>query len=148
MRALVKISGLDHRFISPYNPRADGKVERAIGTLVQVIKKMVHGTNMLWPMYTPFAQYAFNIKIASLTGSAPFALMFGRSPNDWKDYTKDPPETIPFDMEEKLSKWKEHQEKMIALLLPAINERILKQKNEMVAKLNKILYIYKSQDNG
>lgn len=137
LRALVKISGLDHRFISPYNPRADGKVERAIGTLVQVIKKMVHGTNMLWPMYTPFAQYAFNIKIASLTGSAPFALMFGRSPNDWKDYTKDPPETIPFDMEEKLSKWKEHQEKMIALLLPAINERILKQKNEMVAKLNK-----------
>ncbi len=138
LRALVKISGLEHRFISPYNPRADGKVERAIGTLVQVIKKMVHGTNMLWPMYTQFAQYAYNRKISSLTGSTPFALMFGRAPNEWKDYTKDPPETITLDTEEQVSKWKEHQEKMVSLLLPAISQRILKQKNEMVIKLNKM----------
>ncbi len=139
LRALVKISGLEHRFISPYNPRADGKVERAIGTIVQVLKKMVHGSNRLWPLYTPFSQYAFNIKIANLPGSMPFALMFGRAPNEWKDYTKDPPEAIPYDMssEERLVKWKEHQDKMVALLLPAISRRILQSKHEMIAKLNK-----------
>jgi hypothetical protein len=126
LRALVKLSGIEHRFISPYNPRADGKVERAIGTLSSVIKKMVHGSIMLWPMYVPFAQYAFNLKISSLTGCAPFVLMFGRQPNEWKDFTKDDTPPIPFDYDVQLSKWKEHQDKMISLLLPAINERILK----------------------
>jgi hypothetical protein len=136
LRALVKICGVEHRFISPYNPRADGKVERAIGTLVSVIKKMVHGSKMFWPIYAPFAQYTFNRKIAALTGSSPFSLMFGRAPNEWRDYTKDPPELIPLDSEEKRSKWKEHQDKMASLLLPAISQRVLKAKNEMVARLN------------
>lgn len=137
MRVLVKLSGMEHRFISPYNPRADGKVERAIGTLVSVIKKMVHGSTTAWPMYVPFAQYAFNIKIASLTNSAPFALMFGRSPNEWKDYTKNPPVDIPYDYQDQLSKWKEHQDKMISVLLPAISQKILTSKNQMVSRLNK-----------
>ena len=137
LRALVKLSGIEHRFISPYNPRADGKVERAIGTLSSVIKKMVHGSIMLWPMYVPFAQYAFNIKISSLSGCAPFMLMFGRKPNEWKDFTKAPPTSIPFDYDVQLSKWKEHQDKMVSLLLPAVSERILKSKNEMITRLNK-----------
>jgi len=136
LRALVKICGVEHRFISPYNPRADGKVERAIGTLVAVIKKMVHGSKMFWPIYAPFAQYTFNRKIAALTGSSPFSLMFGRAPNEWKDYSKNPPELIPLDSEEKRSKWKEHQDKMASLLLPAISQRVLKAKDEMVARLN------------
>jgi hypothetical protein len=138
LRALVRISGVEHRFISPYNPRADGKVERAIGTLVSVIKKMVHGSKMFWPIYVPFAQYTFNRKIAALTGSSPFSLMFGRAPNEWKDFSQDPPQVIPLDSEEKLSKWKEHQDKMVSLLLPAINTRILKAKDEMVARLNNL----------
>lgn len=138
LRALVKISGIEHRFISPYNPRADGKVERSIGTMASVIKKMVHGAIMLWPLYVPFAQYAFNIKISSLTGCAPFFLMFGRMPNEWKDFTKEDPTPVPFDYDVELSKWKEHQEKMVSLLLPAIDERILKSKDEMVTRLNKI----------
>jgi hypothetical protein len=139
LRALVKLSGIEHRFISPYNPRADGKVERSIGTLSSVIKKMVHGSIMLWPMYVPFAQYAYNVKISSLTGCTPFFLMYGRQPNEWRDYTKDHDEgvSIPFDYDVKLSQWKEHQDKMVSLLLPAINERILKSKNEMISRLNK-----------
>ncbi len=136
LRTLTKISGVEHRFISPYNPRADGKVERAVCTLVFIIKKMVHGSKMFWSIYVPFAQYTFNCKIAALTGSAPFALMFGRAPNEWKDYTKDPPETIPLDPDEKLSKWKEHQDKMVSLLMPAISRKVLKAKEEMVARLN------------
>ena len=137
MRVLVKLSGVEHRFISPYNPRADGKVERAIGTLVSVIKKMVHGSTTMWPMYVPFAQYAFNIKIATLTNSTPFALMFGRPPNEWKDYTQDIPADVPYDYQERLSKWKEHQDKMISVLLPAVNQRVLSSKNQMITRLNK-----------
>ena len=137
MRVLIKLSGVEHRFISPYNPRADGKVERAIGTLVAVIKKMVHGSTTLWPMYVSFAQYAFNIKIATLTNSTPFALMFGRQPSEWKDYTQDPSVSVPYDYQTKLSKWKEHQDRMISVLLPAVNQRILSSKNQMIEHLNK-----------
>jgi len=137
LRTLVKICGIEHRFISPYNPRADGKVERAIGTIMSVIKKMVHGSNMLWPMYVPFAQYTFNIKTASLTGSAPFSLMFGRAPNEWKDYTQEPPLLVSLDLDEKRSNWKLHQDKMVSLIYPTISQHILTNKNKMVAYLNK-----------
>ena len=43
IRALVRITGIDHRLISPYNPRADGKVERVIGSTMSIIKKLLHG---------------------------------------------------------------------------------------------------------
>jgi transposase InsO family protein len=72
LRELVILIGVEHRFISPYNPRADGKVERSIGTVMGVIKKLLHGTEKLWPMYVSFAQLSFNNKIAALTGSTPF----------------------------------------------------------------------------
>ena len=32
MRALVKLIPMEHRFITPYDPHCDCKVERAIGT--------------------------------------------------------------------------------------------------------------------
>ena len=47
LKALTKLIGIEHRFISPYNPRADGKVERSIGTVMMIIKKLLHGTNNL-----------------------------------------------------------------------------------------------------
>ena len=43
IESMVKICGIDHRTIAEYNPRADGKVERAVGTALTAIKKMLHG---------------------------------------------------------------------------------------------------------
>lgn len=95
VRALVKLTGIDHRFISPYSPRADGKVERAIGTVMSVIKKELHGRSVDWPLFVPFAQLAFNHKVTTLTGSSPFVLMFGRALNELKDYTDIPAGSEP-----------------------------------------------------
>lgn len=131
LRSLVKITGIEHRFISPYNPRADGKVERSIGTCMMIIKKLLHGTNKNWPIFTSFAQITFNNKISSLTGSSPFALMFGRELNELKDYSTDPPTIIPLD------DWKTHQEKIISLIYPAISDRIKSGKDKLVQALNK-----------
>lgn len=138
LRVLVKISGVEHRFITPYNPRADGKVEKKVHTSTSVIKKMTHGANRSWPTYVPFTQYAANLKISTPTESAPFSLMLGRKANEWVDYTKEPPERIPLDFEEQLSKWKEHQDKMVSLLFPAIYKKVLGAKNEMVMRWNKV----------
>jgi hypothetical protein len=132
LRALIKLTGIEHRFISPYNPRADGKVERSIGTVTSIIKKLLNGTEMYWPMFVNFAQLSFNNKIASLTGSSPFALMFGRELNEIRDYTNDgAPITID------INDWKEHQEKIVSLIYPAISERIQSGKNKMITQLNR-----------
>ena len=67
IRTLIKLTGIDHRLISPYNPRADGKVERSIGTVMSIIKKLLHGSNEHWPVFVPSAQFFFNNKVSSLT---------------------------------------------------------------------------------
>ena len=131
LRALIKITGIDHRFISAYNPRTDGKVERSIGTCMGIIKKLLHGTNKLWPLFVSFAQITFNNKITELTGSSPFALMFGRELNELKDYSGDNATVIPLD------DWKAHQEKIVTLIYPAIHERIKSGKRKMMQTLDK-----------
>ena len=131
LRALVKITGLDHRLISPYNPRADGKVERSIGSVMQIIKKLLHGSEKHWPLFVPFAQLSFNRKVTNLTGSSPFSLMFGRAPNEIKDYSHEPATEISLD------DWKSHQEKIVSLIYPGIGDRILRSKDKMIQTLNK-----------
>jgi hypothetical protein len=146
LKALVKISGLEHRLISPYNPRSDGKVERSIQTIMSIIKKFLHGTTVHWPLFVPFAQLAFNNKVAEITGSTPFALMFGRTLNELRDYSA--PSTHictevcadPCVLTGKiisLDDWREFQEKIVALVYPAISQRIRSGKDEMLKRLNK-----------
>ena len=131
LRALVKLTGVDHRFISPYNPRADGKVERSIGTVMGIIKKELHGSDTHWPLLVPFAQLSFNNKIASLTNSSPFSLMFGRGLNEIKDYTTEPPCTVNID------DWKEHQLKVMSLIFTGVSDRIRIHKQKMIKALDK-----------
>ena len=120
LRALTRLTGVDHRFITPYNPRADGKVERSVGTVTLAISKMLHGTKSAWSRLTPFVQAAFNDKYARLTGSTPYSLMFGRRMNAFVDYTHNMEKPIPVTLEN----WKTHQEKVISVIYPAISDRI------------------------
>lgn len=129
--ALMKITGIEHRFISEYNPRADGKVERSIGTVMSIIKKLLHGTSDHWPLFVNCAQLAFNNKVANLTGSTPFSLMFGRTLNEMKDYSDTPPTQI------NLEDWKEHQQKIISLIYPAISDRIKSGKSQLMKSIDK-----------
>ena len=132
LQALMKLTGIDHRLISPYNPRADGKVERVIGSTMMIIKKLLHGAQHNWSIYVPFAQVTFNDKIASLTGSSPFSLMFGRALNLLQDYTTgDQPTPI------RLADWKDHQEKILSIIYPAITDRIKGAKDKLSQILTK-----------
>jgi hypothetical protein len=131
MRAMVKITGMAHRLISPYNPRADGKVERSIGTVTSIIKKLLHGAEKHWPLYVGFAQLSFNTKVASLTNSTPFSLMFGRVLNELKDYSGTVPTLINLD------DWKSYQDKIVSLIFPAVSEMVKDKKDKMVQALNK-----------
>jgi hypothetical protein len=134
--ALCRIAGIEKRLISAYNPRADGKVERSVGTTTTIIKKMLHGTDVNWPLFLPFAQLCFNWKISTLTGSSPFALMFGRSPNEFQNYTDNgqglpPPRTLSLD------EWRAHQERILAVIYPATDERIKRLSANMRKAMNR-----------
>jgi len=136
LRTLVKISGIEHRLISPYNPRADGKVERSIQSIMSIVKKLLHGTNIHWPLFIPFAQISFNNKVSALTGASPFSLMFGRTLNELKDYSNDPTSTST-GKTISLDDWKEYQDKISSLIFPAISERIASGKDKMTKYMNK-----------
>jgi hypothetical protein len=136
IRALTNLVGIDHRLISPYNPRADGKVERSIQTVMSIIKKLLHGNEKNWHLFVPFAQLSFNNKITSLTGSSAFSLMFGRSLNPIKDYTGNDENGIEIKIDD-LNTWNEHMEKIQSLIYPAILERTKESKNKMIAALDR-----------
>lgn len=138
INSLCRLTGIPRRFIAPYNPRADGKVERTIKTVKQIVMKLLHGTASLWPLYIPFVQLAYNNKVHELTGSTPFSLMFGRIMNELRDYTKTDTVKLapytPVDMQE----WKEHQEKVVSLIFPAINEKVKGKQEEMRKKVDQL----------
>ena len=138
VKELVILMGVEHRFISPYNPRCDGKVERSIGTVMSIIKKLLHGSDNTWPMFTSFAQFTFNNKITALTGSSPFSLMFGRVFNDVGDYAMDDIVNYEVDgvMANNMDTWKQHQQKIISLIYPAINDRVIAHKQKMIKVLD------------
>jgi transposase InsO family protein len=133
LHALVRLTGIDQRVISPYNPRADGKVERTVGSTMMIIKKLLHGTNAHWSLFVPFAQLTFNDKVSSLTTSSPFCLMFGRKLNALRDYSTSSLDPRPVS----LDSWKEHQEKILSLIYPALSEKIKFSKDKLVTTLNK-----------
>jgi hypothetical protein len=133
LQALMRLTGIDHRLISPYNARADGKVERVIGSTMMIIKKLLFGAQHNWSIYVPFAQVTFNDKIASLTGSSPFALMFGRVLNQLKDYSGTRPDASIIS----LDNWKDHQDKILSIIYPAISDRIKGAKDKLAQTLTK-----------
>jgi len=132
LSSLLSLTGVQQRLIAAYNPRADGKVERAVGSTLLIIKKLLHGHSESWSLYVDFAQLSFNLKIATLTSSSPFSLMFGRKANELRDYSAE--QIKPID----LNDWKAHQEKIAALIFPAISDRITKAKSKMMKKFQKL----------
>ena len=135
LRALVRITGIDHRFISPYNPRADGKVERCNRYRHEYHQEELHGREEDWPLFVPFAQLSFNNKVSQLTGSSPFSLMFGRALNEPKDYTDVPAGPIQYRLTSTTGKHIRRRYCQSSILLSLLVSLISKQ--SMIARLDK-----------
>ena len=118
MNKFSEAAGFDHRLITPYHPRANGIAERWVQSAVKGIRKQMNGAIKDWDKATPAVQLALNTKISERHQSRPFALMFNRTLNEFKDYTKDKNvrQISVEEMQEAIKKMKE-------IVLPAINER-------------------------
>ena len=136
MRAMLNLVGVEQRVISAYHPQADSKVERPIQTIRNILNKMMKGTHDMWPLFVPFAQLSYNYRIAELTGSSPFSLMFARNINELIDYTNYPISTNNIN----LNDWKEHQMQLISIIFPATalrSKRIQQKRIDMFNKYRK-----------
>lgn len=83
---LVSVYGIDHRVISPYHPRANGLVERKNKEVTRGLKKYLVGCKDRWQDWLPIIQLGLNIQELKRTGSSPFALMHGRSFNNFRNF--------------------------------------------------------------
>ncbi|KAJ8651366.1 hypothetical protein O0I10_013116 [Lichtheimia ornata] len=118
MRKLQESAGFDHRLATPYHPRANGVAERFVQTTINVIRKCVEGSTKDWDLYVKPTQLALNNKVASRHGSTPFALMFNRAMNGFRDYSND---EIPRPLTE--DELMDRIDLMSKTVFPAISER-------------------------
>lgn len=125
---LTSINGIDHRTISAYNPRANGAAERTNATVETMLKKELNGAMHQWTDFIPYVQLAYNCKIAALTGSTPFSLMFGRSVNDFEKYGRTRTQARS---EMSMELWKTRQQRLSEVIYPAVNEHVLTKKSKM-----------------
>lgn len=83
IRSLTTLYGVDHRLITPYHVRADGLMENCNKHIGRALKKLMAGSTGYWPDWLPAIQLALNTTMSERHKPSAFALVFGRSFNDW-----------------------------------------------------------------
>ena len=88
VRALAVVCGMDHRFVQPYHPRANGLSEAAVKVVKALLFKLLQDDFERWHSRLHAVQYALNNRVMLRTGMKPFTLFFGREPNSFADYAE------------------------------------------------------------
>jgi transposase InsO family protein len=60
MTAMKELLGIDHRLVTPYNPRANGLAERFVRTAKTALLKMIDGNITDWDLSLPSCQRSLN----------------------------------------------------------------------------------------
>ena len=66
--------------ISPYNPTANGMVERGHGVYIDLIWKVLQGNTSKWPDLLGSALWADRVMVKRTTGFSPYYLLYGQDP--------------------------------------------------------------------
>ena len=77
-QALMKCIGCSPRFNTRGTPSLHGAVERAVGTVKNMINKVAYEHPKKWPAYLPYIMFAFREVAAEATGCPPSLLVYGR----------------------------------------------------------------------
>jgi len=85
MQQLCQSLKIKKKFTSPYNPQADGMVERFNRTLVRMLACYIEPNQRNWDLVLPMMVYAYNTTSCSAHGLSPFEIVFGRKANSSMD---------------------------------------------------------------
>lgn len=77
---LVKVSQVKRQLTTPYNPRANGQVERFNKTLMNVLAKYTKENQQTWDEYLNTVCLDYNMARHSMTGETPYVLVYGQKP--------------------------------------------------------------------
>ena len=88
IQEMLTLSGVLHKQIAAYNPRANGTAENAVGNGQKVLRKIVNGIMVDWDNHLPAVQLALNSKPNRSTLSSPASLVFGVNVNAFANYDK------------------------------------------------------------
>jgi hypothetical protein len=83
-RKFVKSRGIEHQTSAPYNPEQNGKSERDIQTINEMIRSMIYGQHLpkyLWSEAINMAIYILNRSITSNNNKSPFERWTGKKPD-------------------------------------------------------------------
>ena len=78
MRTVNALLHIRHHFTVPYNPQANGKVEKRNRTLMVTLTQFANANQDDWDIYLPVATWSYNTTVNSATGYTPFRAVFGR----------------------------------------------------------------------
>lgn len=131
---IVNKYGIVHEQIANYNPRIQGKVERAGGVASTALKKLIDDTSLDWPNLVAPVQLGINANIRHLTNASPFALMFNRQVNGWEVYNDLRLEgASPADVDA----WLHKQQELWQHVFPLVATRSLSLQAQQAADFNK-----------
>lgn len=80
IKEIYETFGIREKHAAPYNPTANGIVERVIGTLKERLRRLITNTNAPFPTLVKQATAAYNSTPHSSTGRTPYFMMFHREP--------------------------------------------------------------------
>jgi hypothetical protein len=111
--ALMEVSGIKQHLITPYNPRANGQVERFNKTLANRLAKYTGEHQNTWDEYVSTVCWDYNMAKHSATGESPYFLVFGQEPKKGLDALIEAQKVVTYD----IKKWKDET-------IPAMLERM------------------------
>ena len=78
-REIVKMVQIKHLPTTAYHPQTDGQIERTVGILKRIIRKLVRKVDE-WDLQLPYTIFAYKTAIHETTKETLFFLMYGRDP--------------------------------------------------------------------
>jgi transposase InsO family protein len=114
VQQIIAWHGAEHRWITAYNPKAMGQVERAIDTISTSLRKLLHTHGGDWSLLVPTVALAVNNRVLE-DGTVPFELFFNRALNPFTAFKEYPSDALVAKEE-----WVKHQIKVREQFFPAL----------------------------
>lgn len=73
----MKLVKTKHQLTTPYNPAANGMVEKYNGTLCKSLKKLAAHKPGEWDTYIPTVLYSYRVRAYEVLGISPYELVYG-----------------------------------------------------------------------